>query len=231
MICASCHNETDAASLFCHVCDVYRPDPILGKKANVAARLLAHFLDILAAGAIFLTILLVSCGVGAAGVGLGSSANSEEVAGAGAVMGVGTFFLALIGYVCLLCVFLARGKTPGKALAGIRVVDKRNGTYPGFGRMFIRETLGKFVSGLFLGLGYFFAIFDRDSQAWHDKIAGTVVLSGGVSTVTHAGTVPPASPVPLPVMTTPANCPNCSEPLLPNSKFCTKCGGAAAVPA
>jgi len=42
--------------------------------------------------------------------------------------------------------------------------------------MLLRETLGKWVSGWFLGLGWFWAIWDRDAQAWHDKIAGTVVL-------------------------------------------------------
>lgn len=179
MICSSCHNETDAASLFCHVCDAYRPDPNCGKKANVATRLLAHFLDVLVAFAILFTIALVSCGLSVAGVGLGGSTNSQVVAVAGAALGFMTFVVAFVGYVAVLCVFLARGKSPGKALAGIRVVDKRNGSFPGFGRMLLRETLGKFVSGLFLGLGYFFAIFDRDSQAWHDKIAGTVVLKGG----------------------------------------------------
>ena len=201
MICSSCHNETDAASLFCHVCDAYRPDPDCGKKANVATRLLAHFLDVLVAFAILLTIVLVSCGLGAAGVGLGSSANSQDVAGAGAALGFMTFVVAFIGYVAFLCVFLARGKTPGKALAGIRVVDKRNGSFPGFGRMLLRETLGKFVSGLFLGLGYFFAIFDRDSQAWHDKIAGTVVLKGGrtaqTETALQSGSPTPSYALPI----------------------------------
>lgn len=42
--------------------------------------------------------------------------------------------------------------------------------------MILRETIGKFLSGLVLGLGYFWAIWDKDSQAWHDKIAGTVVI-------------------------------------------------------
>jgi hypothetical protein len=31
--------------LFCHACDVYLRDPRAGTKANVAERLLAHFLD------------------------------------------------------------------------------------------------------------------------------------------------------------------------------------------
>jgi len=36
--------------------------------------------------------------------------------------------------------------------------------------------IGRFLSGLFLGLGYFWALFDRNAQAWHDKLAGTVVI-------------------------------------------------------
>jgi uncharacterized RDD family membrane protein YckC len=117
----------------------------------------------------FLTIALVSCGIGA-----GVSSGTGD--GTGGALGFGTFVIAIIGYVGFLLFFLAQGKTPGKSIAGLRVADKRNGSFPGVGRMLLRETLGKFVSGLFLGLGYFWAIFDRDCQAWHDKIAGTVVL-------------------------------------------------------
>ena len=56
------------------------------------------------------------------------------------------------------------------------MVDYQTGTIPGFGKMFVREIVGRFISGDFNGLGYFWAIFDKNSQAWHDKIAGTVVL-------------------------------------------------------
>jgi RDD family len=71
---------------------------------------------------------------------------------------------------------LSSGLTPGKALLSIRVVDKRTGAPAGFGRMFVREIIGKFVSGFFLGLGFFWAIWDRDAQAWHDKLANTIVV-------------------------------------------------------
>jgi uncharacterized RDD family membrane protein YckC len=177
MLCEICHNETDSASLFCHVCDTYRPNPSAGKKANVGARLVGHFLDMVIGFAIFLTIAMVSCGI----TGIGANLSNEANSGFGAAMGFGTFFLAIIAYVVFLMLFLARGKTPGKALLNLRVADKRNANLPGIGRMLLRETLGKFVSGLFLGLGYFWAIFDTDSQAWHDKIAGTVVLKSNVA--------------------------------------------------
>ncbi|HTC48686.1 MAG TPA: RDD family protein [Candidatus Aquilonibacter sp.] len=184
MLCLTCHNETDGSSLFCHVCDAYRPDPVAGKKANVGGRLFAHFLDMFIGVAIFLTVAMVSCGV----AGIGADISNRGDSGLGGAMGFSTFFLAIIGYIVLLMFFLARGKTPGKALSGLRVADKRNGDLPGIGRMLLRETLGKFVSGFFLGLGYLWAIFDRDSQAWHDKIAGTVVLKN----------ISPSTMVPVP---------------------------------
>ena len=71
---------------------------------------------------------------------------------------------------------LSKGMTPGKWLLGEKVVEKLTGNFPGFWRMILRETIGKFVSGIFLGLGYFWAIWDKDNQAWHNKITGTVVV-------------------------------------------------------
>src|SRR5260370_24151985 len=112
MLCSTCGNETDGASLFCHVCDVYRPSPDAGKKAKRGVRLLAHVLDFGVGIAIFMTITLVSCGIGAAGIQAGHSANSQNLADVGSLMGFGTFFLALVGYIVLLLFFLARGKTP-----------------------------------------------------------------------------------------------------------------------
>jgi uncharacterized RDD family membrane protein YckC len=190
MICPTCHNETDSASLFCHVCDTYRPDPAAGKKANIGVRLLAYVLDVVIFTTILMTVGLVSCamaGVGASGVSRhGSDTQNMTSAGLGGAMGFATFFLAIVGYVVLLLFFLAHGKTPGKALCGIRVTDKRNGNLPGIGRMLLRELLGKIASAAFLYLGYFWAIFDRDSQAWHDKIAGTVVLKSNPAQTTDA---------------------------------------------
>ncbi len=39
----------------------------------------------------------------------------------------------------------------------------------------IRETIGKFLSALACSLGYIWAGFDERRQAWHDKMAGTLV--------------------------------------------------------
>lgn len=71
---------------------------------------------------------------------------------------------------------LSEGKTSGELLLGLQVVGHIRGKMPGFARMLVREIVGKFLSGLFFGLGYFGVIIGRNSQARHDKLVGTVVL-------------------------------------------------------
>ena len=68
-----------------------------------------------------------------------------------------------------------RGQTIGKMLLEIKVLDER-GNIPGIGKAFIREVIGKFISGIVLLIGYIWAAFDSRKQAWHDKIAGTYVV-------------------------------------------------------
>lgn len=67
------------------------------------------------------------------------------------------------------------GATVGKRMLGIRVVG-RDGRYISLGRSFLREVIGKWISGVFLSLGYLWAVWDKDKQAWHDKIASTYVV-------------------------------------------------------
>ncbi len=68
------------------------------------------------------------------------------------------------------------GRTPGKMLLGLQVYCA-DGTEVSFGIAFLRA-VGYMVSSL-LGtfpLGFIWAAFDNKKQAWHDKIAGTVVI-------------------------------------------------------
>ena len=73
------------------------------------------------------------------------------------------------------------GRTPGKWVAGIVVVDS-DGRTPGPAAI-PREMIGKLVSFLAAGVGIIWLIFDPKRQGWHDKIAGTYVVynpySGG----------------------------------------------------
>ena len=67
------------------------------------------------------------------------------------------------------------GQTLGKKWLRIKV-QTMDGQVPGYKKALIRETVGKLVSGLVLGIGYLAAIWDKDKQTWHDKMAKTVVV-------------------------------------------------------
>lgn len=69
-----------------------------------------------------------------------------------------------------------KGQTPGKWVAGIIVVD-REGRTPGVAVAIPREMVGKFVSTVSFGVGLAWMVFDKDRQGWHDKIAGTYVVT------------------------------------------------------
>ncbi len=69
-----------------------------------------------------------------------------------------------------------QGATPGKAAAGLRVVDQLTGDKPSLVQSLLRW-FGYFVSALPLGLGFIWAALDSDRQAWHDKIARTRVVT------------------------------------------------------
>lgn len=66
------------------------------------------------------------------------------------------------------------GQTLGKIMLRLRVVKKRGGRITLLDAL-LRNVFGYTVSQIFL-LGYLWAIFDAEKQAWHDKMAGTVVV-------------------------------------------------------
>ena len=67
------------------------------------------------------------------------------------------------------------GQTLGKKALGIRVVDLGGGGSIGFGRAFLRY-IGRIVSAIPLFLGYFWMLWDKEKQTWHDKFANSVVV-------------------------------------------------------
>ena len=69
------------------------------------------------------------------------------------------------------------GQTPGKFALGIRVI-KADGT-PINDMDAVIRAIGYNVSWIFFGLGYLWAIFDKDKQSWHDKMARTYVVTQG----------------------------------------------------
>jgi uncharacterized RDD family membrane protein YckC len=67
------------------------------------------------------------------------------------------------------------GATPGKRAMGIRIIDERTGDPIGYGRSVVR-LFGRFISGLFLDLGYLWMLWDDEKQCWHDKMSHDVVV-------------------------------------------------------
>jgi uncharacterized RDD family membrane protein YckC len=68
-----------------------------------------------------------------------------------------------------------KSATPGKMLISAKIVDAGTGGQPSFGQLVIRY-FAYLVSMIPLGLGFVWIAFDRRKQAWHDKLAGTVVV-------------------------------------------------------
>ncbi len=68
-----------------------------------------------------------------------------------------------------------RGATPGKMAISARIVDAKTLAAPSTGALVVRY-FAYLVSALPLMLGFFWIGIDRKKQAFHDKIAGTVVI-------------------------------------------------------
>ncbi|QKX01968.1 RDD family protein [Wolbachia endosymbiont of Cruorifilaria tuberocauda] len=83
-------------------------------------------------------------------------------------------FVALFTYIIYMWIKFAA--TPGKLLLGLRVVDVQT-----FKKVTIKQATKRFLSILLssipLLLGFLWSNFDKRCQTWHDKIAGTVVVT------------------------------------------------------
>jgi uncharacterized RDD family membrane protein YckC len=97
------------------------------------------------------------------------------VAGAGS-QNAGYLFPALFVLASTYFIFLhaLSGKTIGKMLMKIRVINSE-GEDVGVWDAFLRW-IGYFISAIVMLAGFFWAAFDSEGQAWHDKIAGTYVV-------------------------------------------------------
>ena len=93
----------------------------------------------------------------------------------------------LVGYVlpavAILVFWKFRSATPGKMFMNAEIVDAATGGKPS-NRQLVLRYVGYYVSTVPLLLGLIWVGFDARKQGWHDKLAGTVVVS------TAAGVTP-----------------------------------------
>jgi uncharacterized RDD family membrane protein YckC len=126
--------------------------PTTGPRASFGIRFLAALIDgvLVGAGGAILSVIL------------GSSAGQ----GLGTLVGLG-YFVYLEGS--------PSGQTVGKRVMNIRVIDAENGGPIGYGRALLRY-VARILSAIPCGLGYFWMLWDKNKQTWHDKITTNVVV-------------------------------------------------------
>ncbi len=84
------------------------------------------------------------------------------------------YLASLVGVVFIVYMDGIKGGTPGKLILGMRIVNEK-GEYIGIPLAILRY-LGRIVSGMILGIGYFMIGWDEKKQGLHDKIAQTYVV-------------------------------------------------------
>jgi uncharacterized RDD family membrane protein YckC len=148
--------------------------------ATIGARLAARLLD---AAVLVVALLPMRLLFGMLGMdqGLHVDASGQFVEGD---PNLRTAFMVLVGAVVVgyeVLLIATQGATLGKVAMKLRVVQRRDGSLPGWGRAFTRwavPTLGLlaclvgelvvYASPLLDGTGY--------NRGWHDRAAGTVVI-------------------------------------------------------
>lgn len=107
----------------------------------------------------------------------------QEYPDAEAIMrSTGRVFMPIIPLLIVLMWWRLQG-TPGKLLLGCRIVDAHSGGHPRLWQALVR-LLGYALSALPLGLGFLWMIWDKRHQAWHDKLARTLVVEDDDSRLT-----------------------------------------------
>lgn len=134
--------------------------------AGMASRLLATTIDLAIEAAMLFTVLFGLFGLGEVGLELG---------GLTAALVYFSLFLLLFGYPAFFET-LWRGRTPGKAALGLRVVTVE-GAPIRFRHAAIRAILGVVDKYLFTGMvGIVSLLVTRRNQRLGDLVAGTIVL-------------------------------------------------------
>jgi uncharacterized RDD family membrane protein YckC len=155
-------------------------------------RLLAFFIDVLVLVAVLLPLMVALYGGGYLGrlgaefaaLLISSGDPSTDAARVMEILGRSNSTIAAlldikvqVGLIVATILFWRlRGATPGKMLFKARIVNASDLGQPSTGQL-----TGRFfaylVSFVPVCLGFLWIAFDKRKQGWHDKLAGTVVIS------------------------------------------------------
>ncbi len=103
--------------------------------------------------------------------------NSGKKLLEGEINTVGWLVVLLLALTNLVILPVFTGRTIGKAVTGLQVVQK-DGRSLTFASAMLRHLIGYPLTILTGGLGFLFAIFNAKGRALHDFLAGTVVVQG-----------------------------------------------------
>jgi uncharacterized RDD family membrane protein YckC len=143
------------------------------EKATFLNRLIAWIIDNVIV-AILTSVLMAVIGLLLGLIGQATGGLPEPFAfliSQGALIPVVFFSFFYFGYL-----WSAKAQSIGMGIMKIKAI-KKNGENMSFLIAGLRGTIGYWISGLILGLGYVWALFDAGRDAWHDKIFSTTVLS------------------------------------------------------
>jgi uncharacterized RDD family membrane protein YckC len=149
------------------------------RPATLWRRLLAGAVDaglILAVAALYVLVAAAITGLQGPRAGLGGLDGLVlQVRAYEAILLPGVVLTALLALVyCAVAAFLWNGRTLGRRLLGLRLVDT-HGLAPAPTRAVLRALLAGLSFALFLG-GFWLALFDRRGQTLHDKLTSTFVV-------------------------------------------------------
>ena len=144
------------------------------EKADFFPRFVAWFVDGIIIGIVYWLLSII--------VGLVLSAMIPDNAQGGGFFAIFSTLYLLMMVLLFIAEFLyfgyfwsKSGQSIGMKLLNIKVV-KTDGSLPSFATAGLRGTIGYWISSLIFFLGYIWAAFDEEKQAWHDKIFGTYVV-------------------------------------------------------
>ncbi|WP_347402507.1 RDD family protein [Corallococcus macrosporus] len=161
------------------VAPVPAPGEVHARPASLWRRLLSFTVDTAAISAVAAAyITLASSVAGVKGPQPGLTGLDAFVAWLRAMHSVllpgMVLMLVLATVYCAVAAFLWNGRTLGRLLLGLRLVDT-HGMAPTPGRAIFRAVLAGLSFVLFLG-GFWMALFDRRGQTLHDKLTSTFVV-------------------------------------------------------
>ena len=144
------------------------PEPAAGNLEYVGfwKRLVAFLIDVFILTVISVPLLLAIYG----------RSYLKLVHETGGIAGFWDFMIQyVLPTVAVIVFWRYRGATPGKMAISARIVDAKTGGRPSTARLVVRY-FAYIVSTLPLFLGFIWIGIDKRKQAFHDKIAGTVVV-------------------------------------------------------